>query len=214
MPRTLFNPGRGHRVPVHVWARDASEETLAQLERIASRPYAALRVAAMADAHVAEGVAVGTVFATERTVVPRALGGDLGCGVAAIRLSVPASELDRATLDRVVSSLLRAIPAGDAVHRGRGLAVPDALFEDDLSTRSLERTRDALVREAPRHARRRQPLPRDRPRRRGRRVAARPLRLARARSRRRRASRARCGGDRSRSARRPRHGLRRGSAPT
>ena len=144
MPRTLFDPGRGHRVPVHVWARDASEETLAQLERIASRPYATLRVAAMADAHVAEGVAVGTVFATERTVVPRALGGDLGCGVAAIQLSVRASELDRATLDRVVGSLVRAIPAGDAVHRGRGLAVPDALFEDDLSTRSLERTRDAL----------------------------------------------------------------------
>ena len=144
MPRTLFDPGRGHRVPVHVWARDASEETLAQLERIASRPYAALRVAAMADAHVAEGVAVGTVFATERTVVPRALGGDLGCGVAAVQLSVRASELDRVTLDRVVSSLVRAIPAGDAIHRGRGLAVPDALFEDDLSTRSLERTRDAL----------------------------------------------------------------------
>jgi tRNA-splicing ligase RtcB len=145
MPYILFDPGRGHRVPVHVWARDASEETIAQLERIASRPYVTLRVAAMADAHVAEGVAVGTVFATERTVVPRALGGDLGCGVSAHRLSVSSDELDRATLDRVVAAMVRAIPAGDAVHRGRGLAVPDALFEDALSTRTLERTRDALV---------------------------------------------------------------------
>ncbi|HVH41690.1 MAG TPA: RtcB family protein [Labilithrix sp.] len=145
MARVLFDPGRGHRVPIHVWARDASAETLAQLERIASRPYATLRVAAMADAHVAEGVAVGTVFATERTVVPRALGGDLGCGVSAIRLSVAASDLDRATLDRVVAAMVRAIPAGDAIHRGRGLAVPDAVFEDELSTRSLERTRDALT---------------------------------------------------------------------
>ena len=144
MPRQLFDPGRGHRVPVHVWARSPSKETIAQLERIASRPYVVLRVAAMADAHVSEGVAVGTVFATERTVVPRALGGDLGCGVSAIRVSVPASDLDRATLDRVVDALGRAIPAGDAVHRGRGLAVPDELFEPELSTRSLERTRDVL----------------------------------------------------------------------
>ena len=50
MPQTLFDPGRGHRVPVHLWARDVSPETVAQLERIACRPYAALRVAAMADA--------------------------------------------------------------------------------------------------------------------------------------------------------------------
>ena len=69
MPRQLFDPGRGHRVPVHVWARSPSKETIAQLERIASRPYVVLRVAAMADAHVSEGVAVGTVFATERAVL-------------------------------------------------------------------------------------------------------------------------------------------------
>ncbi|MDF2694597.1 MAG: ligase [Labilithrix sp.] len=146
MPHILFDPvGRGHRVPVHVWARDPSAETIAQLERIASRPYVVHRVAAMADAHVAEGVAVGTVFATEHTIVPRALGGDLGCGVSAIQLSLPASALDRATLDRVVSAFVRAIPAGDGVHRGRGLAVPDELFEPELSTRALERTRDALA---------------------------------------------------------------------
>ena len=43
-------------------------------------------VAGMADAHVSEGVAVGSVFATEATVVPRALGGDLGCGMSAAGL--------------------------------------------------------------------------------------------------------------------------------
>ncbi len=145
MPHTMFDAGRGHRVPVHLWARDVSSETVAQLERIASRPYVALRVAAMADAHVSEGVAVGTVFATERTVVPRALGGDLGCGVATMKLSVAAAELDRSSLDRVIAAMVRAIPAGDAVHRHRGAAVPDALFEDELSTRTLERTRDALA---------------------------------------------------------------------
>ena len=98
----------------------------------------------MADAHVAHGVAVGTVFATACTVVPRALGGDLGCGIAATRLSVGAHELDRATLQRIVAALGRAIPAGDATHRGAGVVVPDALLDGELSTQALLRTRAAL----------------------------------------------------------------------
>jgi tRNA-splicing ligase RtcB (3'-phosphate/5'-hydroxy nucleic acid ligase) len=145
MPTTLFDPARGQRVPVHVWARDASDDTLKQLVRIASRPYVVRHVAAMADAHVSHGVAVGTVFATAGAVVPRALGGDLGCGIAASRLSVPAAALDRRTLERIMDALGRAIPAGDAVHRGGGVAVPESLLEPALSTHALVRTREALA---------------------------------------------------------------------
>jgi tRNA-splicing ligase RtcB len=145
LPTTLFDRARGQRVPVHVWARDASPDTLKQLVRIASRPYVVRHVAAMADAHVAHGVAVGTVFATANMVVPRALGGDLGCGIAATRLSLPAGALDRRTLERIVEALGRAIPAGDAVHRGGGVPVPDDLHATDLSTNALSRTRDALA---------------------------------------------------------------------
>jgi tRNA-splicing ligase RtcB (3'-phosphate/5'-hydroxy nucleic acid ligase) len=145
MPKTWYDPARGQRVPVHLWAHDASAETIAQLVAIASRPYVVRHVAAMADAHVAHGVAVGTVFATTRAVVPRALGGDLGCGIAATRLSIGAAELDRRTLTRVLASLGKAIPAGDAVHRGGGVDVPDALRERALSTEALSRSRDALA---------------------------------------------------------------------
>lgn len=102
----------------------------------------------MADAHVAHGVAVGTVFATERVVVPRALGGDLGCGVAASRLSLGGCDLDRETLERIIVDLARAIPTGDASHRGKGVVVPDSLLAPELSTNALARTRDAM---APRH---------------------------------------------------------------
>jgi len=127
---------------VYLWARDASSEVVAQLERIASRPYVEHRVAAMADAHVAEGVAVGTVFATSATVVPRALGGDLGCGVTCARLSV-AHLPDRRALQRVVDALVRAVPAGDRVHRA--VDVPLTLYDHELSTATLMRTRDALA---------------------------------------------------------------------
>lgn len=143
--REIYDRAR-QRVPVRVWARAPPPEAIRQLVRIANEPWAVDFVAGMADVHVAEGVAVGTVFATERTVVPRALGGDLGCGMAAMRLSVEAARLDRATLVRLVDALDRAIPSGDATHRGAGAAVPDALLSAPMSTRALAHTRDALAR--------------------------------------------------------------------
>ncbi len=150
MRREIYDPAR-QRVPVRVWARAPPADALEQLVRLAGEPWAVDFVAGMADLHVAEGVAVGSVFATERTVVPRALGGDLGCGMAALRLSFAAGGrdaelLDRATLARLVDALDRAIPTGDAIHRGVGALVPDALLAAPLSTHALCRARDALCR--------------------------------------------------------------------
>lgn len=146
MFRVIFEPDRGQRVPIRIWARQISPDTVRQLQRLAARPYVVDFVAAMADAHVAEGVAVGSVFATERTVVPRALGGDLGCGMSALRIGVDVGGLGRRELEAIVQALGRAIPTGDKVHRGRGVEVPDAVFAQPLSTRSLEHTRELLAR--------------------------------------------------------------------
>ncbi|MDB4992926.1 MAG: ligase [Myxococcaceae bacterium] len=146
MKRVIFEPERGQRVPVRVWARTIDDKTARQLQLVASQPWVVEHVAAMADAHVAEGVAVGTVFATETFVVPTALGGDLGCGMSAVRLDASIDDVDRKMLEQLVKDLGRAIPAGDATHRGRGVDVPDALLTDPLSTHALEHTRDALAR--------------------------------------------------------------------
>lgn len=141
MPRVI----RGEHLPLHVWARELPAGSLAQLQAIASQPYVVEHVAAMPDLHVANGVAVGTVFATEGTVVPSALGGDLGCGMSAIRFDVPASTFGRAELERLLVDLARVIPVGDATHRGKGTPVPDALFETPLSTGALEHARERLA---------------------------------------------------------------------
>jgi tRNA-splicing ligase RtcB len=93
-------------------------------------------------------VAVGTVFATEDTIVPSALGGDLGCGMSAVRFDFPAARLSAATLRTLLEALTRAIPVGDATHRGQGVVVPDALWAAPLSTGALEHARQRL---APRH---------------------------------------------------------------
>jgi tRNA-splicing ligase RtcB len=116
-----------------------------QLEAIASQPYVVAHVAAMPDLHVAHGVAVGTVFATDGTIVPSALGGDLGCGMNALHFDFPATRLTDQDLRRILSLLAGAIPVGDATHRGRGVHCPAHLEPLPLSTGSLEHTRGRLV---------------------------------------------------------------------
>lgn len=137
--REIATPGG---VPIRSWARRLDEGTLRQLTRLAERPYVTMHVAAMPDAHVSSGVAVGTVFATEHTVVPGALGGDLGCGMSARKLT--SEPVDKQTLERLVAQLARAIPVGAATHR-RAIAVPDALRAAPLSTGTLEHTRESLA---------------------------------------------------------------------
>jgi tRNA-splicing ligase RtcB len=146
MFRVIYEPERGQRVPVRLWARRAAADTVRQLQRLASQPYVVEFVAGMADAHVSEGVAVGSVFATERIVVPGALGGDLGCGMSARRIASDGGGLERRELEAVIAALERAIPAGDATHTGHGVQVPDDLLTPPLSTSSLEHTREALSR--------------------------------------------------------------------
>lgn len=146
MPRLLESPPGA--VPIFAWARAVPAGAVKQLQHIASQPYVVEHVAAMPDVHMAEGVAVGTVFATERHIVPGALGGDLGCGVSAVRFSFPASALYRVELTRILTAFSRAVPVGDAVHRGRGLPLPPELEAARLSTHRLQREWERL---APRH---------------------------------------------------------------
>ncbi len=142
--RELYTAGQ--RVPVYAWSSALNSETARQLVRIASQPWVSLRVAAMADAHVCKHVAVGTVFAAAHHVVPSALGGDLGCGVRAVRFPGLADRVDRDGLEAMLATLTRVIPVGDALHRGAGATVPDGLFAAPLSTRALEHARVALAR--------------------------------------------------------------------
>jgi len=145
MARVIPAPPGDPRLPIIVWARTCPEGALEQLGRIADQPYVVGHVAAMPDLHVAHGVAVGTVFATDGVLVPSALGGDLGCGVTAVQLDLPARALGRRELERILDGWSRHIPIGDKVHRGRGPDLPESLLAAPLSTGSLEHQRERLA---------------------------------------------------------------------
>jgi tRNA-splicing ligase RtcB len=144
MARVIPAGGR-QRVPIVVWARHAREEAFQLLERIAAQPYVLGHVAAMPDLHAADGVAVGTVFATEAVVVPAALGGDLGCGVAALRFEAGPHPLSTRGLERILAGWVDRIPVGDDLRRAGTAPVPERLLAAPLSTRSLDHVRDRVA---------------------------------------------------------------------
>jgi tRNA-splicing ligase RtcB (3'-phosphate/5'-hydroxy nucleic acid ligase) len=148
MPRVVLPEAGEQHVPIRLWGRVVPAGALEQLKRVAAQPYVVEHVAAMPDLHVANGVAVGTVFATTDTVVPAALGGDLGCGMSAVRFDYPAAQLSASTLGQLLEALGRHIPVGDFTHRGKGQPVPDELLATPLSTGALDHTRARL---APKH---------------------------------------------------------------
>jgi tRNA-splicing ligase RtcB len=70
------------------------------------------QVAVMPDVHLASVVCIGVVLATSRLIYAQAVGGDIGCGVLAVRFDVEATALDdprRAV--RVLGGLGRAVPS-------------------------------------------------------------------------------------------------------
>ena len=127
------------------------------LERLA-RSDDVRRIAVMPDVHLSADVCVGTVVATSRTLYPAAVGGDIGCGVAAIAFDAEASVLDdERAAAAVLAGLYRAIPlVRHSRKRAKGL--PPELDAESLSASHARVAEAGRGSAAARHARPRQPF--------------------------------------------------------
>jgi len=98
--------------PIATWlATPLGTDVAAALRRTADADDVAC-IAVMPDVHLAEDVCIGTVVATRSILYPAAVGGDIGCGVAALRFAADASVLDDArTAAAVLDELCRGVPA-------------------------------------------------------------------------------------------------------
>ena len=110
---TLDPPPDG--VPVKLWTDTAGSEALDQLKKVASLPIAYSHVAAMPDVHFGRGATVGSVIATRATIIPAAVGVDIGCGMHAVRLDLDAGRLPD-NLRRVRDTIEARVPVGFARH--------------------------------------------------------------------------------------------------
>ncbi|TWT33951.1 RNA-splicing ligase RtcB [Posidoniimonas corsicana] len=102
-------------------------------------------VAVMPDVHLSTGVCVGVAAAACGVVLPQAVGGDIGCGMAAVAFDAPATALDERSAARVLAACYEAVPA--ARRRGPAEPLPEPLRAAPLSDPALQKLarRDGAV---------------------------------------------------------------------
>ncbi len=98
---------------LRIWApeNEVEPQALAQLKNTASLPWVYKHVAAMPDVHYGKGATVGSVIAMKEAVSPAAVGVDIGCGMAAVRMDLAASDLPDSLAD-LRHEIERSIPVG------------------------------------------------------------------------------------------------------
>lgn len=93
------------------WASILEEETRAQALATSRMPFVFPHVALMPDAHLGKGATVGSVIPTERSLIPAAVGVDIGCGMDAVLTPLTADDLRaRGPLAPLRESIARAVP--------------------------------------------------------------------------------------------------------
>ena len=116
-------------------------KALARISRVADVAV----VAAMPDVHLAKAVCVGAVVGARTSLFPDAVGGDIGCGMAAVRLDCSADVLaSRKTAAQVLRMLGQRIPTSS--HRSADALLPEHLARRQLSSLTLERKKASVGR--------------------------------------------------------------------
>jgi tRNA-splicing ligase RtcB len=140
-PRSNSTNGPVQTNNVLSWATDLDEKTLAQAHRTADLDFVHKPLALMPDAHLGMGATVGSVVATEGSIIPAAVGVDIGCGMVAQKTIFTRDQVD-AHLTAIHADIARAVPSGQP-KRGRRNAGSHS------PRRDRSKALDRLVRDAP-----------------------------------------------------------------
>ncbi|WP_406246592.1 RtcB family protein [Microbacterium sp. M] len=104
------------------WASLIDEKTLDQAHTTARMPFIHPHLALMPDAHLGKGATVGSVIPTLGSVIPAAVGVDIGCGMIAVRTQFTRSDLDGRELAELREQIERAIPLSAGRYNNRVVA--------------------------------------------------------------------------------------------
>jgi len=98
--------------PVKAWVNGVpyEEDIKEQVFNCASLPFVA-GIALMPDCHVGKGSTVGSVIATEKAIIPAAVGVDIGCGMVYVRTNIRAEHLPD-DLKTIRHDIEAAVPHG------------------------------------------------------------------------------------------------------
>lgn len=96
--------------PIKMWLDDIENGALAQAKNLANLPFTFKHVPLMPDSHEGYGMPIGSILATQKVVVPNAVGVDIGCGMCALRTEL--SEISTDQLKATLGVARNTIPVG------------------------------------------------------------------------------------------------------
>ncbi len=105
------------RIPIKSWCETVGPGAMEQAANLTKLPFVYGHVALMADCHEGFGMPIGGVIACKDTIIPNAVGVDIGCGMCAVRTDLPAASIDAETVRTVLNRVRAAIPMGFGHHK-------------------------------------------------------------------------------------------------
>ena len=103
------------RVPIKMWLDDIEEGALDQARDLAKLPFVFSHVVLMPDSHQGYGMPIGGVLAAEDTVIPNAVGVDIGCGMKALKTNL--TTMASKELIKLMDEIKKRIPLGFKHHK-------------------------------------------------------------------------------------------------
>lgn len=92
------------------WASILDPQTKEQAITTSSMPFIYPHLALMPDAHLGKGATVGSVIPTLGTIIPAAVGVDIGCGMIAVQTQFTKADVEGKDLSALRQQIERAIP--------------------------------------------------------------------------------------------------------
>lgn len=130
--------------PVWIWTNDVDDISIEQLTNVAKLSFVFDHVAAMPDVHAGLGATIGSVIATEKAVIPAAVGVDIGCGMLAVKTNLTKDDLSVNRLEGAMREILRRTPVGMRQHKEKNVKNEMvALFAPEMED-ILKKTPDLL----------------------------------------------------------------------
>jgi tRNA-splicing ligase RtcB len=103
------------RIPIKLWLEDIEEGAMRQARNLANLPFAFKWIAVMPDAHEGFGMPIGGVLAAVDTIVPNAVGVDIGCGMLAARTDLV--DIPENDLREILAGVRVQVPVGFEHHK-------------------------------------------------------------------------------------------------
>jgi len=115
--KVIETPG----LPILSWCGEPEGGAIEQAIHLAQLPFAHHHIALMPDTHQGYGMPIGGVLAARGTIIPNAVGVDIGCGMLAAQTAL--RDITQEEVKQILGLLRKAIPVGFK-HRDTPLAIP------------------------------------------------------------------------------------------